>query len=442
MDPQLESDSAFLEQFKLKRQIKKLEGAKGNGTSLITLIIPAGRRISDFTTFVTEEQGKAENIKDRVNRQSVVTALTSVKEKLKTYNKLPKNGLAIFCGNGILDGHNNERKIMICIEPFKELTSKVYNCGDHFDVAQLKAMLISNERYGFVIVDGNGALFGVLQGNNRTIINQFSVDLPKKHGRGGQSSNRFARIRVERRLIYTKRICEETTRAFITDSKPNIDGLILAGYADFKNNVVENSIFDPRLKPIVLKVVDISYGGDAGFVQAINQSQECFKNVRLVQEQRVLDKFYSQLNFDTGRFCSGVDQTMKNLDDRFVETLIVNDQLDYQRAELKPKDPSRGTQPVIRFLRLADCKFKTTWTDKETKIEYQIIDYEPLIDWISENSHLLQCDLHFVTDKSPQGHQFLRGFGGIGAILKCRVEFNMPANFDEFDTSSSEGEWI
>ena len=41
-------------------------------------------------------------------------------------------------------------------------------------------------------MDGNGALFGTLSGNTRDVVHKFSVDLPKKHGRGGQSALRFA----------------------------------------------------------------------------------------------------------------------------------------------------------------------------------------------------------------------------------------------------------
>lgn len=43
----VEEDQTFIEQFKLRRLIKKLEGAEGNGTSLITLVIPAGKRATD-----------------------------------------------------------------------------------------------------------------------------------------------------------------------------------------------------------------------------------------------------------------------------------------------------------------------------------------------------------------------------------------------------------
>ncbi len=55
-------------------------------------------------------------------------------------------------------------------------------------------------------MDGNGTLYGTLQGNTRTILHKFSVDLPKKHGRGGQSAVRFARLRMEARHNYVRKV--------------------------------------------------------------------------------------------------------------------------------------------------------------------------------------------------------------------------------------------
>ena len=61
------------------------------------------------------------------------------------------------------------------------------------------------------------------------------MDLPKKHGRGGQSSNRFANIRNEKRLIYTKRVAEEMKKVFIGNNNlPNVQGIVMGGYADIK----------------------------------------------------------------------------------------------------------------------------------------------------------------------------------------------------------------
>ena len=60
-------------------------------------------------------------------------------------------------------------------------------------------------------MDGHGCLYGKLQGNNREVLTRFNVDLPKKHGRGGQSSVRFARLRKEKRHNYVRKVCEIAT---------------------------------------------------------------------------------------------------------------------------------------------------------------------------------------------------------------------------------------
>ncbi|KAI8893017.1 peptide chain release factor eRF1/aRF1 [Globomyces pollinis-pini] len=76
--------------------IKELESARGNGTSMISLIIPPKQQISKTVHKLTDEYGTASNIQSRVNRLSVLGALTSIKERLKLYTKVPTNGLVIY----------------------------------------------------------------------------------------------------------------------------------------------------------------------------------------------------------------------------------------------------------------------------------------------------------------------------------------------------------
>jgi peptide chain release factor subunit 1 len=39
----------------------------------------------------------------------------------------------------------------------------------------LAELLQDDDRFGFLIMDGNGSLYGTLQGNHRTILHKFSV---------------------------------------------------------------------------------------------------------------------------------------------------------------------------------------------------------------------------------------------------------------------------
>ena len=59
-------------------------------------------------------------------------------------------------------------------------------------------------------------------------------------------------------------------------------------------------MFDPRLQKAVIKTVDVSYGMDPGFNQAIELSAESLANVKLVQEKRLLQRYFDEISQDTG----------------------------------------------------------------------------------------------------------------------------------------------
>ena len=80
---------------------------------------------------------------------------------------------------------------------------------------------------------------------------QFTVDLPKKHGRGGQSALRFARLRMEKRHNYVRKVAETAVQCFIKDDKVACANLILAGSADFKTELNGSDMFDQRLQVFI-----------------------------------------------------------------------------------------------------------------------------------------------------------------------------------------------
>lgn len=70
---------------------------------------------------LTQEYGTASNIKSRVNRLSVLAAITSTQQRLKLYSKVPNNGLVVYCGT-ILTDEGKEKKVNIDFEPFRVRT--------------------------------------------------------------------------------------------------------------------------------------------------------------------------------------------------------------------------------------------------------------------------------------------------------------------------------
>ncbi|CAJ0636433.1 10275_t:CDS:2 [Entrophospora sp. SA101] len=208
-----ESTDRNVEIWKVKKLIKSLEAARGNGTSMISLIIPPKDQISRVAKMLADEYGTASNIKSRVNRLSVLAAITSTQQRLKLYTKVPTNGLVVYCGTIVTD-EGKEKKVNIDFEPFKPINTSLYLCDNKFHTEALSELLESDNKFGFIVMDGNGALFGTLSGNTREVIHKFAVELPKKHGRGGQSALRFARLREEKRHNYVRKVAELAVQTY------------------------------------------------------------------------------------------------------------------------------------------------------------------------------------------------------------------------------------
>ncbi|XP_027151180.1 eukaryotic peptide chain release factor subunit 1-2 isoform X2 [Coffea eugenioides] len=421
-----------IEIWKIKKLIKALEAARGNGTSMISLIMPPRDQISRVTKMLGDEFGTASNIKSRVNRQSVLAAITSAQQRLKLYNKVPPNGLVLYTGTIVTDD-GKEKKVTIDFEPFRPINASLYLCDNKFHTEALNELLESDDKFGFIVMDGNGTLFGTLSGNTREVLHKFSVDLPKKHGRGGQSALRFARLRMEKRHNYVRKTAELATQFYInpSTSQPNVSGLILAGSADFKTELSQSDMFDPRLQAKILNVVDVSYGGENGFNQAIELSSEILSNVKFIQEKRLIGKYFEEISQDTGKYVFGVDDTLKVLEMGAVETLIVWENLDVTRYTLK--NSSTGEVLVKHFNKEQEAD-QNNFRDPASNSDLEVEDKISLLEWFANEYKRFGCSLEFVTNKSQEGSQFCRGFGGIGGILRYQLDVRA------FDDLSDEGE--
>jgi len=73
---------------------------------------------------LTQEYGTASNIKSRVNRLSVLAAITSTQQRLKLYNRVPPNGLVLFVGT-VLTDEGKEKKVSFDFEPHKPINTCV-----------------------------------------------------------------------------------------------------------------------------------------------------------------------------------------------------------------------------------------------------------------------------------------------------------------------------
>lgn len=170
-------------------------------------------------------------------------------------------------------------------------------------------------------------------------------------------------------------------------------------------------------------------GGENGFSQAIELSAETLSNVKFVQEKRLLSSFFDQISQDTGKFCFGGRDTLTCLEMGAVETLIVWENLETLRyvvtlpaggQDVRYLSKEQETDPSGSHLK-----------DKETGGDLEVVDRQPLLEWLANNYKNFGCTLEFVTNRSQEGSQFCRGFGGIGGVLRYQV--NTAELDDDYD---------
>jgi peptide chain release factor subunit 1 len=174
-----------------EKTLKRIEDVQGKGTTLVSLYIPGtSSQVARANQMVTAEYGTAKNIKSSATKNAVLGALRSVQQQIKLYAKhVPENGIAVFCGADTSE----------VIEAPKPIKALLYRCDSFFHTEILREMMVEDgTEYGFIILDGKEALFATVNGSSygNKILLKYLVDLPSKHGRGGQSANRFERQRV------------------------------------------------------------------------------------------------------------------------------------------------------------------------------------------------------------------------------------------------------
>lgn len=435
-----------IEQWKLRRTMQYLSTLRGRGTSLVTLVIPARSQLARTVQLVSDEYGLSSCIKSSQTRGNVQQALSAAQGRLRLYtqNTLPENGLLLYTGIVYDEEQHRETKIAMCIEPLMPLQHALYRCEAHFITDFLEQQLIDSAqqgnatRYGVIVIDGNGALFARLDPQQGAIVlKRMQVSLPKKHGRGGQSAPRFERLRRIAIHNYLTKVSENARSVFLDSQQhglTNIDGFILSGSANLKNDLVKSESLGKQIQSKIIRLVDVSYGGDNGLQETIRLCADLFADLKLSRERQLLDEVFSQIQMSssdpdstTVSYTIGLDETSSilNEDAGLIDRLIVWDSLVAQRYVYERRDKEKIVI-VAENQQEAQKKLKAVLKDNEHE-QIECVDQMNFLDYLTEHYREMNIRLQLVTDRSPEGQQFQMGFGGCIALLRypvCTSMFN------------------
>lgn len=132
---------------------------------------------------------------------------------------------------------------------------------------------------------------------------------------------------------------------------------MLAGSADFKNDLNKTDMFDPRLQAKVINIVDVSYGFENGLNQAIEKSAEALTNLKFVKEKHLISGFFDHIALGDNMVIYGVADTMKLIESGAVGKIVCFEDLNYIRIKLKNNEtgtifsvyvkPEQATNPEL-----------------------------------------------------------------------------------------------
>jgi len=411
--------------YKIRKTLEELTQHSGRGTELITVYIPKGQQLHEVMTQLKEEQGTADNIKSDLTRTHVVDSLSKVLQRLKLYKKTPDKGLVVFCGALPREGGGppgSEIVRIYEIDPPKDLTTSLYRCDDHFHTDILKDMLQDDNIIGLLAIDAKDAGWGLLHGDKLEVLKQTGSGVAGKHRQGGQSAKRFQKLREMELQYYFNRVAEITREYFIDIYQ--VKGLIVSGPGPTKEEFVNKEYLEYRLQNNIIATIDASYSGAEGIREAFAKCSDILSNFRMVEEKKIIEKLFQEINTNTGLGSYGLKEVIEMLKNNIAGTIIISDDIHMSRIKKICKRCSNVEDEYIeqgkRIARKTEMKNKPCSECKA--IDSEITDQD-LIDYVALNASQTGTKVEVVSGKTEHG-VMLGSLGKIAAILRYNPNRN------------------
>ncbi|HJM13590.1 MAG TPA: peptide chain release factor aRF-1 [Candidatus Thalassarchaeaceae archaeon] len=402
---------------RLKKAINELSEMRGMGTELVSVVIPPDRMISDVRHHLGNESGQAANIKSKSTRKHVSDAIESAISTLNRYKTPGEGGLAIFVGHVIV-GNNKSRLISTVIDdPPEPFPSFRYRCDSTFEISQLEEMLIDRTSYGLFVIDRSEAAYGLASGKRLHCQEHITSLVPSKHGRGGQSAQRFERLIEEAAHKFFKKASERACNYWLPMIK-DLRGIIIGGPGATKDYVVKNDYFHHEIKKLIAEpYFDVGYSNESGLRELIQRAGSTMDQIELDIERTIVDEFLREVMRANPKATYGEVMVRSALDQGAVSTLLLSESLTKRRVGWYCKNCKHEwetTQTKISDIpNCPKCESEKAREDPERTKE--------LIDELSILAGHTSAQVKLISMDTEEGATLSTAFGGIAALLRYPI---------------------
>ena len=402
-----------MEDVALKRLVRELEKIRGTGTQLISLYIPPGYPRGELSSMLTDEYGKAGNIKDKSTRKNVQAALQKIMVYLKAIDyRIPETGLVIFCGNISPNPGESDIRLYSVVPP--QPVPKIYRCDSTFYLEPLKEMLKPTEYYGILVLDGKEATIAVIKGNTYDIVARIRSLAGGKHRAGGQSARRFERLRELAVHEYHKKIAEVMKEVF-EEMGDKLKGIVVGGPGPHKHEFLNKGYLPENIRRKIIGIVDTGYTDEYGIREAMEAAKDILREAEIMQMKKVFQRFFSEV-VKGGLADYGLQNIYEDLKEGKVDTLLV---LEDAEAWIGKYVCPQGHELEIVAPRREDLERRAP----KCPVCGQPMSLAEVRDAVEEFIRMAEetgAKVYMFSEKTAEGEQLKKGFGGFAAILRYR----------------------
>ncbi|WP_440006829.1 peptide chain release factor aRF-1 [Halomicrococcus sp. SG-WS-1] len=409
MSQQEEGEPSDRKKYEFQKVIEDLREYEGSGTQLVTIYIPPDKQVSSVVQHVTQEHSEASNIKSKQTRTNVQDALTSIKDRLRYYDTFPPdNGLVIFSGAIDTGGGQTDMITKVLEDPPEPIQSFRYHCDSAFLTEPLEEMLGDKGLYGLVVLDRREANVGWLKGKRVEPVKSASSLVPGKQRKGGQSAQRFARLRLEAIDNFYQEVAGMANDLFVPE-RHDLDGVLVGGPSPTKDEFLDGDYLHHELQDMVLGKFDIAYTDESGLYDLVDAAQEVLADAEVMKDKSEMEEFFKELN-EGGLATYGFEPTRKNLVMGSVDRLLISEDL---RKDVVVYDC--GDKEEYEFVdRRADTPEHTCEDGSSVEAE----EREDAIEYLMNIADQRGTETKFISTDFEKGEQLLNAFGGVAGILR------------------------
>ncbi len=401
--------SADRRKYEFKKVIEELQEYEGSGTQLVTIYIPDDKQISDVVAHITQEHSEAANIKSKQTRTNVQDALTSIKDRLRYYDTYPpENGIVLFSGAVNSGGGQTDMVTRVLERPPEPIESFRYHCDSDFLTEPLEHMLSDKGLFGLIVLDRREANVGWLKGKRVEAVKSASSLVPGKQRKGGQSAQRFARLRLEAIDNFYQEVAEMANDLFVS-KRHELDGILVGGPSPTKDEFLDGGYLHHELQDKVLGKFDVSYTDESGLNDLVDRASDVLADQEIVKDKHEMEEFFENLH--TGEEATyGFEATRENLIMGSVDRLLISEDL---RKDVVIYD-CNGTEEF----EVVDRRHSTPEHDCADGSEATVNGREDVIDHLINIAEQRGTETKFISTDFEKGEQLYDAFGGIAGILR------------------------